>query len=97
LIVQQKRLLAQARMQYIIEMKKIIEQRQAKWRNFYKASGGRMFVVCDNRSCMRNIHSEINYCLRNKLLIVSLTNLADLQTGKRGKGDSIWLEARNRG
>ena len=76
---------------------KNIEQRQAKWRNFYQASGGRMFVVCDNRTCMRNIRSEINYCLGNKAVIVSLTNLADLQTGKRGEGDSIWLEARHRG
>jgi hypothetical protein len=75
---------------------KNIEQRQSKWRNFYQASGGRMFVVCDNRSCMRNIRSEINYCLRNKSLVVSLTNLADLQAGKRGDGDSVWLEARNR-
>jgi hypothetical protein len=46
---------------------------------------------------MRNIRSEINYCLRKKPLFVSLTNLANLQTGKRGEGDSIWLEARNRG
>ena len=76
---------------------KNIEQRQAKWRNFYQASGGRMFVVCDNRSCMRNIRSEINYCLGNKPLIDSLTNLADFQTGKRGERDSVWLEARNRG
>jgi hypothetical protein len=75
---------------------KNIEQRQAKWRNFHQASGGRMFVVCDNRSCMRNIRSEINYCLGKKPLVVSLTNLADLQTGKRGDGDSVWLEARNR-
>lgn len=76
---------------------KNIEQRQAKWRNFHQASGGKMFVVCDNRSCMRNIRSEINYCLGNQSLVVSLTNLADLQTGKRGEGDSVWLEARNRG
>lgn len=75
---------------------KNIEQRQAKWRNFHQASGGKMFVVCDNRSCMRNIRSEINYCLGNKQLVVSLTNLADLQAGKRGEGDSIWLEARDR-
>jgi hypothetical protein len=53
-------------------------------------------MVCDNRSCMRNIRSEINYCLRNRPLLVSLTNLADLQIGKRGEGDSVWLEARNR-
>jgi hypothetical protein len=76
---------------------KNIEQRQAKWRNFYQASGGKMYVVCDNRSCMRNIRSEINYCLGNKRLVVSMTNLADLQAGKRGERDSVWLEARNRG
>ena len=35
------------------DVDKNLEQRQAKWRNFYQASGGRMFVVCDNRSCMR--------------------------------------------
>jgi hypothetical protein len=76
---------------------KNVEQRQAKWRNFHQASGGRMFVVCDNRSCMRNIRSEINYCLGNILLVISLTNLADLQAGKRGEGDGIWLEVKNRG
>jgi hypothetical protein len=76
---------------------KNIEQRQAKWRNFHQASGGKMYVVCDNRSCMRNIRSEINYCLGNKPLVVSLTNLADIQAGNRGEGDSVWLEIRNRG
>ena len=79
------------------DVDKNLEQRQAKWRNFYQASGGKMYVVCDNRSCMRNIRSEINYCLGNKPLVVSLTNLVDLQAGKRGEGDSIWLEARTRG
>jgi hypothetical protein len=54
-------------------------------------------MVCDNRSCMRNIRSEINYCLGNKSLIDYLTNLADLQTVKRGEGDSVWLETHNRG
>jgi hypothetical protein len=49
-------------------------------------------MVCDNRSCMRNIRSEINYCLGNRSLFVSLTNLADLKAGKRGDGDNIWLE-----
>ncbi len=56
-----------------------------------------MFVVYDNRSCMRNIRSEINYCLGNRSLVVSLTNLADLQAGNHGEGDSVWLEVRNRG
>lgn len=78
------------------DVDKNLEQRQAKWRNFYQASGGRMFVVCDNRSCMRNIRNEINYCLGNKSLVVSLTNLADLQTGKRGESDRIWLEVKQK-
>jgi len=30
-------------------------------------------------------------------IIISLTNLADLQTGMRCEGDSVWLEAPNRG
>ena len=59
---------------------KNLEQRQAKWRNFYQASGGKIFVVCDNRSLMRNIRSEINYCLGNKPLTVSLTNLGEIGT-----------------
>jgi len=78
------------------DVDKNLEQRQAKWRNFHQASGGRMFVVCDNRSCMRNIRSEINYCLGNKSLVISLTNLADIQTGKRGDGDRIWLEIKKK-
>jgi hypothetical protein len=64
------------------DVKKYLKQRKAKWRNFYQASGGRMFVVCDNHSSMRNIRSEINYCLGNKQVVVSLTNPDDLQTGK---------------
>jgi len=56
-----------------------------------------MFVVFDNRSCMRNIRSDIICCLGNKPRVVSLTNLADLQAGKRSERDSVWLEARNRG
>jgi hypothetical protein len=56
-----------------------------------------MFVVFDNRSYMRNIRSDIICCLGNKSRVVSLTNLADIQAGKRGERDSVWLEARNRG
>jgi hypothetical protein len=68
------------------EYDKNIEQRQAKWRNFYQASGERMLLVCDNRFCKRNIRSEINYCLGNRALVVSLPNLVDLQAGMRGEG-----------
>ncbi len=54
-------------------------------------------LVRDNRSCMRSIRSEINYCLGNKASIISLTNLVELQAGKRGDGDSIWLEVKQKG
>ena len=50
-------------------------------------------VVCYNRSCMRNIRSESNYCLVNKQLVVSLTNLEDLQTGQRGDGEAFGLKS----
>jgi hypothetical protein len=62
-----------------------------------QASGGRMYVVCDNRTCMRSIRSEINYVIGNLKAVISLTNLADLKAGIRGEGDSVWLEVRNRG
>jgi hypothetical protein len=76
---------------------KDLEKRQAKWRNFYQASGGRIHVVCDNRTCMRNIRSEINYFLGKQQAAVFLTNLADLQAGKRGVGESVWLDIKRRG
>jgi hypothetical protein len=56
-----------------------------------------MFVVCDNRSCMRNIRSEILLCLGNRSLIVSLTNFLDLHTGKQGENDGVWLEIKQKG
>jgi len=46
---------------------------------------------------MGNVRSEINYCLGNKSLVISLTNLVDLQRGKRGEGDKIWLEVKQKG
>jgi hypothetical protein len=79
------------------EANKDIEQRQAKWRNFYQASGGRLYVVCDNKSCMRSIRSEINYALGSQPALISLTNLSDLHSGKRGDGESIWLEVKKKG
>jgi len=68
---------------------KNIELRQAKWRNFYQVGGVKLFVVCDNRSCMRTIRSVINYSLGNRPMVVSLANLANIIAGKRGDGDNI--------
>ena len=68
-----------------------LEQLEVKWCGYCNGGGRKTFVMYDNRSCMRNICSKINLCLEIKPLVVSLTYLADLQTGKRGDGDRIWL------
>ena len=39
-------------------MDKNLEQRQAKWCNINQANVRRMYVLSDNRSCMRNIRSR---------------------------------------
>ncbi len=78
------------------EAHKDLEKRQAKWRNFHQVSGGNLFVICENRACMRAIRSEINFALGNRKATVSLTNLGDLQLGLRGNGDSIWLEVKEK-
>jgi hypothetical protein len=79
------------------EANKDIEQRQAKWRNFHQASGGVMYVFCDNKSGMNRIISEMNYALGNQSAIIFLTNLVELQAGKRGVEDSIWLKTKRKG
>ena len=79
------------------EANKDIEQRQAKWRNFHQASGGIMHVFCDNKSGMNRIISEMNYALGNQSAIIFLTNLVELQAGRRGVEDSIWLKTKRKG
>lgn len=56
-----------------------------------------MVIAYDNHSCTRNIHNEIYYYFRNRSLVIPLTNLADLQTGKRNEGDRIWLVVKQKG
>jgi hypothetical protein len=70
------------------------EQRQAKWHNAFQASGGEIYVFCDNRSCMRSIRSEINFSLGRQTGQCSLTKLADHQAGKRATDGGIWLDVR---
>ena len=77
-----------------VEANKNHEQRQAKWHNSLQASGGQIYVFCDNRSCMRSIRSEINFCLGRQAGQCYLTNLADLQAGKRAADGGIWLDVR---
>ena len=80
-----------------VEANKNHAQRQAKWRNALQASGGQIYVFCDNRSCMRSIRSEINFGLGRQAGQCCLTNLADLQGGKRAADGGIWLDVRLNG
>jgi hypothetical protein len=77
-----------------VEANKNHEQRQVKWRNAFQASGGEVYVFCDNRSCMRSIRSEINFSHGRQSGQCCLTNLVDLQTGKRAADGGIWLDFR---
>jgi hypothetical protein len=77
-----------------VEANKNREQRHAKWRNAFQASGGEVYIFCDNRSCMRSIRSEINYSLGRKSGQCCMTNLADLQASKRAADGGIWLDVR---
>lgn len=74
-----------------VEANKNQEQRQTKWRNALQASGGQIYAFCDNRSCMRAIRSEINFSLGRQVGQCCLTNLVDLQAGKRASDGGIWL------
>ncbi len=76
------------------EANKNREQRQAKWRNALTAGGSQLYVFCDNRACMRSIRSEINFSLGRQAGQYFLTNLVDLQAGKRASDTGIWLEVR---
>ena len=68
--------------------------RQTKWLNFYTASAGQIFVVCDNLDCMRAIRKELLDALGPHRAAFALTNMAQLKNGERGKDGSIWLDRR---
>lgn len=77
-----------------VEANKNHEQRLAKWRNALQASGGWLYIFCDNRACMRSVRSEINFAIGPKAAECFMTNLAELQAGKRAVDGGIWLDVR---
>ena len=76
------------------EANKNREQRLAKWRNALQANGGCLYIFCDNRPCMKSVRSEINFALGRNVEQCFMTNLAELQTGKRAVDGGIWLDVR---
>jgi hypothetical protein len=65
-----------------------------KWLNLHQLTQGNLHVVCQNRECMRAVRNQINHALGARAASIHLTNLADLQAGRRGDGGSIWLEVK---
>jgi len=64
--------------------------------SLHELTGGNPYVICDSRACMSMVWNQINYALGTRLVSLHLTNLVDLQAGKRGEGRIIWLEAKRR-
>lgn len=83
---------------YFIEVERGVSKdtraRQTKWLNFYTASGGRIYVFCDNLECMCGIRKELIDALGAHRASFSLTNLAQLKNGDKEKDGSIWLDRR---
>jgi hypothetical protein len=63
--------------------------------NLHQLTQGNLHVVCQNRECMRAVRNQINHALGARAASIHLTNLTDVQAGKRGDGGSIWLEVKS--
>ena len=70
------------------------EGREGRWLLLHELTRGNLYVVCDSRACMHTVRSQINHALGTRPASIHLTNLADLQAGKRGEEGSIWLEVK---
>lgn len=73
---------------------KDISYRVQKWINFYTASNGKIFVVCDTKKAVKALTSEINSALAGYSFNSHLTDLEELQAKKRGKDGSMWIYQR---
>ncbi len=56
-----------------------------------------LLLKIDERVAIQFVEVETEYALCNRTAIIFFTNLAVLQAGKRGNGDSIWLKTRRKG
>lgn len=70
--------------------------RKNKWQNFYEASRGNLYVVCETRKLQSAIISEINQAIGTRNFDTHITNLEELDAGERGVKGSIWLRVRLR-
>ncbi len=64
--------------------------REHKWQNAHSAGGGKIYVICENRTCMSTIRNEVEYTIVDYTLYIS--NIPDLLAGKRGENESVWME-----
>ncbi|MGA2110587.1 MAG: hypothetical protein ABSG98_00385 [Anaerolineales bacterium] len=69
---------------------------EGRWPILHELTRGNLYVICDSRACMYRTRNQINYVLGTRPVSIHLTNLSDLQAGKRGEGKTIWLESKSR-
>lgn len=74
------------------------QNRETKWRNFFAASGGDMYIFCENASVQEKLIQEINRSLREKLPQASLRycDLGLINDEILAATGSIWTSARRR-
>lgn len=68
--------------------------RTQKWRNFYAATHGRIYIYCDKRPFMNRIMGEVNDALRDYRFSSGFSNYDEVRNGVRGPDGSIWLYKR---
>lgn|GEM_PF-1419201 len=69
---------------------------EGRWLILHELARGNLYVICDSRACMHMVRNQINHALGTRSASIHLTNLVDLQAGKRGEGGTIWLEVKRR-
>jgi hypothetical protein len=68
--------------------------RKQKWIHLYSASKGNLYVFCDSLTSQRAVQAEMNLALAGLVYNSYLTNLHDLQKGKRSEQSGIWLSSK---
>ncbi len=67
-----------------------------KWRNFYSATHGKIFIYCDRSSFMKNkLIGEVNQALKDYHYSSYFSNYEDVFKGIRGPDGGIWIQKRD--
>lgn len=75
------------------------QDRDAKWRNFFQFTGGRMYIFCENKKAQRAIIREVNAALGSNLerADMRLCDLSKINDEFLAATGTIWTSARQDG